>query len=448
MTRQTQVLWAAIALLLVLGGAVLAMKFSGVFAGHPANERRVDYVLADKKPGSAKPAVETLADAGPSSEKAADRKPADAQARNERPAEGKPAGSKPAKEAGPFAVPDGGPKEMVAFVKKVFPLFVRIREPEVQADARASIMTALDRVLAGKPNDQDMEFAVQAKAVMLGDPQKMADFEATLKKSGRDKYVRMVESLRLAMAIKTATSVEQAKAAATAGLKFLAERPLEHVDSQLGRIIAQLSWNLGDDPWAASTFRSLAKMFAASKNPQFAEFNAILAGTVRRLDLLGKPMTVEGKLLGGATFDWSMYAGKVVLVEFWATKASSSVRELPNLRDYYDRYHDKGFEIVGVCLDRTAADVEAFVKERRLPWPILVGDNKTPNPTVAYYAVMAIPTAILVGRDGKVVSLTARGEKLGEELAKLLDPPKAKKEGPAAKTAGGGSKGEPDKAKK
>jgi len=159
-------------------------------------------------------------------------------------------------------------------------------------------------------------------------------------------------------------------------------------------------------------------------------------------------MTVEGKLLGGATFDWSMYAGKVVLVEFWATKAPFSVRELPNLRDYYDRYHDKGFEIVGVCLDRTAADVEAFVKERRLPWPILVGDNKTPNPTVAYYAVMAIPTAILVGRDGKVVSLTARGEKLGEELARLLDPPKAKKEGPVAKTAGGGSKGEPDKAKK
>ena len=50
-----------------------------------------------------------------------------------------------------------------------------------------------------------------------------------------------------------------------------------------------------------------------------AEFAKTLEGVVRRLTLLGNEMKIEGKLLDGTAFDWSKYAGKVVLVDFWAT---------------------------------------------------------------------------------------------------------------------------------
>ena len=62
-----------------------------------------------------------------------------------------------------------------------------------------------------------------------------------------------------------------------------------------------------------------------------------------------------------------------------------------------------------------------------IPWAIVYGDTGKPSPTVAYYGVMAIPTMILVGKDGKVVSLNARGERLRKELTKLLGPVEEKK---------------------
>ena len=284
---------------------------------------------------------------------------------------------------------------------------------------------------------------------MLGDPRQMADFADSLKKQGREKYVRTVESIRLFLEIRQARSLEKLKAAVAAGIKFLEASPPQPLDGQLGTTIAQISMSFPDDPWAEANFRALAKVFAASKRPQFADFNALLAGTLRRLDLVGKPMTVEGKLLTGEKFDWSMYAGKIVLVNFWATACVPWLKELPNLQAYYDTYHDKGFEIVGISCDGKRADVETFVKDKKIPWAILFGDEKQPSPTFKYYSVMTIPTAILVGRNGKVLSLKVRGDKLGEELAKLLGPPKEKKEkeNAAVKEPGAEGKEKPDKPK-
>jgi hypothetical protein len=105
---------------------------------------------------------------------------------------------------------------------------------------------------------------------------------------------------------------------------------------------------------------------------------------------------------------------------------------MPNIRECYDLYHDKGFEVIGLSCDRKRADLEAFVKERKIPWAILFGDDK-PSPTVEYYGVMVIPTMILVGKEGRVVALNVRGDELGKELTKLLGPVKAKDEAPESK---------------
>ena len=136
---------------------------------------------------------------------------------------------------------------------------------------------------------------------------------------------------------------------------------------------------------------------------------------VRWLTLPGTELKIEGTTLAGAPLDWSKYRDKVVLIDFWATWCGPCIAEMPGLRENYDRYRDKGFEVVGISLDRDREALEKFVKEKEVPWPILFESPEKPNPAVEFYGINTIPRMILVGRNGKVISTNARGKRLTEE---------------------------------
>ncbi|RIK81275.1 MAG: hypothetical protein DCC67_08310 [Planctomycetota bacterium] len=146
-------------------------------------------------------------------------------------------------------------------------------------------------------------------------------------------------------------------------------------------------------------------------------------GMLRRLKLPGNPMEINGSLLSGGEVDWNSYRGKVVLVDFWATWCGPCKAELPNILKMYEGYHDKGFEVLGVSLDQT----EEEAKSEKLPWDsIFPGDENQrgfDHPLVKYYGINGIPTAILVDKEGKVVSMNARGPELRAQLKKLLGDP-------------------------
>jgi thiol-disulfide isomerase/thioredoxin len=117
----------------------------------------------------------------------------------------------------------------------------------------------------------------------------------------------------------------------------------------------------------------------------------------------------------------------VVLVDFWATWCGPCVEEIPNLKRLYEKYHQAGFEVIGVSLDNTAAELTGFIKDRKLPWPSILDRDNAPEESLAdAYGVSSIPLAILVGPDGRVVSTNARGAELERLLRDLLD----KKKGP------------------
>jgi peroxiredoxin len=99
---------------------------------------------------------------------------------------------------------------------------------------------------------------------------------------------------------------------------------------------------------------------------------------------------------------------------------------LPNVKRNYKQYHDKGFEVVGVSLDDSLADVKAFIEDNEIPWTNLFSaDEKAQgwdNPLATRYGIMGIPATILVDKTGKVVTMKARGRQLTAELEKLLGP--------------------------
>ena len=106
----------------------------------------------------------------------------------------------------------------------------------------------------------------------------------------------------------------------------------------------------------------------------------------------GNEIKIAGTGLDGEAFHWAAYRGKVVLVDFWATWCPQCIAELPNVRRHYDEYHERGFEVVGISLDRDPTRLAKFVEEREMPWVTLFEpDAGGDHPVAAYYGVRTIP---------------------------------------------------------
>ena len=113
--------------------------------------------------------------------------------------------------------------------------------------------------------------------------------------------------------------------------------------------------------------------------------------------------------------------GKVVLIDFWASWCRPCRAENPNVVRIYKKYHDMGFEIFSVSLDK---DYDAWVnaiKADGLVWPNHVSDLLGWKSAAGQlYSITSIPSTVLVDRDGKVLARNLRGAKLESKLKEIF----------------------------
>jgi len=331
--------------------------------------------------------------------------------------------------ADPYAVPEKAtPAELAAFIEKI--LSEPPRDSQARDKAMQAMVQAADKIFgAPKAEDSALETAVQIKLLFTHEPKELAALADKLQAAGKAALARQLRQAMLSARLRAALQANPDEMAAEVKKVigevkgFLSQGPLDQEGVGLAMSAGRVAEMTGDEQLAADTYTDLSKMFGASDDPRIANLGKTLEGVIRRLKLVGNTMQVEGALLGGDKLDWAKYRGKVVLVDFWATWCGPCVGEVPNLLKAYGQYHDLGFDIVGISLDRSREALEKFIDERKIPWSIVFDDNGR-NVTAEYYGVMGIPTMILVGADGKVVSTQARGEALFELLEKLLGPPK------------------------
>ncbi|MGB2809317.1 MAG: redoxin domain-containing protein [Sedimentisphaerales bacterium] len=147
-------------------------------------------------------------------------------------------------------------------------------------------------------------------------------------------------------------------------------------------------------------------------------------GTSQTHPLLGKPL---GELkftdLKGEEIDIAQYKGKVVLVDFWAIWCGPCIGELPNVKNTYSNYHDDGFEIIGINLDRDRTRLEEFIEKRNMPWPQYFDGKGWKNEIAVHFDIHSIPSTFLLDREGIVRYANLRGSALKHAVEDLLRSP-------------------------
>ncbi len=121
--------------------------------------------------------------------------------------------------------------------------------------------------------------------------------------------------------------------------------------------------------------------------------------------------------INGNRVSLSDYKGKVVLLDFWASWCSPCEREIPNMKEAYEKYRGKGFEIIGVSLDHDQESLNEFLKANDVDWVQIFTGHGWETPIAIHYSVKAIPEPWLIGKDGHLITKEARGEYL-EPLVK------------------------------
>jgi peroxiredoxin len=164
-----------------------------------------------------------------------------------------------------------------------------------------------------------------------------------------------------------------------------------------------------------------------------AGVKAYSASRLAQLDMIGKPApAINGTDLDGKPLKLAELKGKVVLVVFWASWCMPSSAEVAALDQVYGTYQSRGFRVVGINVDTKQSDgpkvetllpnIRRFLLDNNVRWPNLI-NGMGANDYAGAYGITAIPSNVLIGRDGNVIHFDLSPRKnLASVVAKAVAP--------------------------
>lgn len=148
----------------------------------------------------------------------------------------------------------------------------------------------------------------------------------------------------------------------------------------------------------ASYWRKEFKLLIGDKAPDF---------TIPDQD--GNPVTLKDNL------------GKITLIDFWASWCGPCRKENPNVIKIYNKYHEKGLNIIGISIDDKADHWKAAIKQDGLPWIQVSNLKAMKDPVVVQYGIKSVPTMYILDQNGTIIARDLRGEDLEQRIAQLLE---------------------------
>jgi cytochrome c biogenesis protein CcmG/thiol:disulfide interchange protein DsbE len=103
--------------------------------------------------------------------------------------------------------------------------------------------------------------------------------------------------------------------------------------------------------------------------------------------------------LNGQKLNLSIYRGKVVLLDFWATWCGPCRSEIPRFVDLQNKYRDQGLQVIGISLDDDPKPVRGFYQQFKMNYPVAIGDA---NLAERYGGMLGLPVNFVIDREGRI----------------------------------------------
>lgn len=189
-----------------------------------------------------------------------------------------------------------------------------------------------------------------------------------------------------------------------------AHRPMEQVQWYM-----QLVGETGDTDRIEADWRA----FAASPYQPLAD---VAAENLRLISARRVLSTLQFRAIDGREVDLAKLRGKVVLVDFWATWCGPCKEEIPTVVAAYQKYHEQGFEVIGISLDENSGrqTLLDYIAAHGMSWPQHFDGQGWKNQFAVKFGIQGIPAMFLLDQEGRLVSTNARGPMLELEVRRLL----------------------------
>ncbi|MCA9126154.1 MAG: TlpA family protein disulfide reductase [Planctomycetales bacterium] len=207
--------------------------------------------------------------------------------------------------------------------------------------------------------------------------------------------------------------------------EFLRSREeLSIQDIQTGMLAAVMLELQPNKAPARDMYNLLDELLAKDQRKEMQRLRANLQSAVRRLDLLGKKLDLQSIAIDGHKISIDDYAGKYLLVVFFATWSEPCLAEIPHLKAIYGKYRDRGLSVLGVSIDSDESKLKEYLAGAELPWPVVHDNAKEGrNRMQAKFGITVLPVILLLNKEGTVVSLEAIGGELDRLVSLLFESP-------------------------